>query len=535
MSHTRMFAARRILALDGSEPEAFVVRGERIVGSGSLAEMAARFPGAERIDLDGALVVPGFNDAHCHPSQAALARVRVDLSSLAGPEAVRDALQEELRSSTSDDWVIAQALDERHGGEGVIDRAFLDELSRTRPIVVVHYSFHRAVGNTRALELLGYRRPEDSPPGGELLVDDRGELNGWMFERAWLDPWLPGLGHESIVPAGSTAAQVAALDAVNQELHAVGITSYCDAIVTPVEQRMYAAALEQDRLTPRVSMLLWHRYFDETAELGDAVPARLQTAGVKMMLDGALSGGTCLCQKPYPSATGKDNGLQILSDTEFVSEVGRVHGAGRRVAVHANGDLAIRKVLDALEAQPASSAGSALNHRIEHCSMVDDELVRRMQAMGVTPVPFGAFVHFHGSEILSYYGEDRQNAVCAHRTLLDAGLTVAGSSDYPLVPADPLTALQSMVTRTALDGRVLGPDQRIGILDALRIYTVGSAHATGEAGIKGRLAPGQLADFVVLDEDITSIDPQDIGATGVRSTWVGGECVWAAGPERRQP
>ncbi|GAA1768493.1 amidohydrolase [Kocuria aegyptia] len=522
----RVVTAPRILALDGTEPEALAVRGETIVGTGSSVEMTARFPGAERIDLDGALVVPGFNDAHCHPSQAALARVRVDLTDAVGPDAVRDALLERSRSTGPGEWIVAQALDERRVGDGTVDRAFLDRVSQEHPIVVVHYSLHRAVANTRALELMGYRQPGDAPPGGELLTDDRGDLDGRLIERAWLDPWLPGLGHDTVLPAGSPEAQVDALQTVNQELHALGITSYCDAIVTPVEQRMYTAALEQGRLSPRVSMLLWHSYFDGSAALPPDAPHRLQTTGVKMMLDGALSGGTCLCQTPYPSATGTDNGLQILTDEEFVATVRRVHEAGRRVAVHANGDRAIRTVLDVLASLGPSEDGRPAGHRIEHCSIVDDELIRRMRTLGLIPVPFGAFVHFHGREILAYYGEDQQNRICAHRSLLDGGLAVAGSSDYPLVPADPLIALQSMVTRETADGRVLGPEQRITVEEALQVYTAGSAHATGEAGVKGRLAPGQLADFVVLDEDITHIDPHGIGATAVRSTWVGGDCVW---------
>ncbi|MFE7629022.1 amidohydrolase [Kocuria sp. NPDC057446] len=521
-----VFTAQRILAMDGTEPEALAVHGEQIVGSGSSAEMEARFPRAEWIDLEGAVVVPGFNDAHCHPSQAALARVRVDLTAVSGPDAVREALLERLLASRPGDWIVAQALDERRVGAGVVDRSFLDRVSRDHPIVVVHYSLHRAVANTRALERMGYREAGDAPPGGELLTDGSGALNGWLIERAWLDPWLPGLDREAVLPTGQIEAQVAALEEVNQELHALGITSYCDAIVTPVEQRMYASALAQGRLSPRVSMLLWHTYFDETSAFPPGERHRLQTAGVKMMLDGALSGGTCLCQTPYPSATGKDNGLQILSDDEFVATVRRVHAAGRRVAVHANGDRAIGKVLDAFASLPPSQDGHPVGHRIEHCSIVDDELIQRMRVLEVIPVPFGAFVHFHGEEILAYYGNEQQNSICAHRSLLDGGLAVAGSSDYPLVPADPLTAVQSMVTRRTEDGRVLGPEQRIPVEAALQVYTSGSAHATGEADVKGRLSPGQLADFVVLDRDITRIDPQDIGTTAVRSTWVGGRCVW---------
>lgn len=517
----RLFSARKVLPLDGSVAEAFVVDGGLVVAVGKRAELGGQYPQAERVELDGALVVPGFNDAHCHVSQAALARVRVDLSAASGPADVRAALKARADITAAGEWVVGQALDERRVGNGV-DRDFLDSVSREHPIVVIQYSFHRAVVNSKALELLGYHDVADVPPGGQLMVDSAGRLNGWLFERAWLDPWLPGSDRNSIAPAGELTAQVAALREVNDELHAVGITSYCDAIVTPLEQRMYAAARDQGVLTPRVSMLLWHSYF--TGSWAEPKDPRLQLAGVKLMLDGALSGGTCLCQQPYPSSTGTDNGLQILTANEFTDTVEAVAKAGARVAVHANGDLAISKVLDVFESLPASD----VNHRIEHCSIVDDSLIQRLANAGVTPVPFGAFASLYGEAITEYYGAERAESVCAHKSMLAAGIAVAGSSDYPIVPIDPLLAVRSMVTRETAAGLVVGPSQRLDVVDALGVYTHGSAAATGEAGVKGRLTPGRYADFVVLDADLTAVGPPAITDTKVLSTWIAGEQVWSS-------
>jgi len=126
---------------------------------------------------------------------------------------------------------------------------------------------------------------------------------------------------------------------------------------------------------------------------------------------------------------------------------------------------------------------------------------------------------------VDWYGEERVSRMFAHRDLLDAGVTVAGSSDYPCGPIEPLTAIQSLVTRTGFDGALVGGSQRISVEEALRIYTVGSAEATGEAGLKGTLSPGMLADFVVLGDDPRTVEPATIGAVPVRSTWVGGSRV----------
>ncbi|GAA5136021.1 amidohydrolase [Pseudonocardia adelaidensis] len=519
----KVFTGPRVVSLgEGPEPEAFAVDGERVVAVGTRAQLRERCPGAEWVDLDGALVVPGFNDAHCHPSQAALARVRVDLSAAADRAAVRDALRARAAATPPGEWVVGQPLNEREVAG--VDRDLLDTVSTEHPVVIVQYTFHRAVANSRGLELLGYRTPADAPPGGELTVGADGRLDGWMYERAWLDPWLPGPHRASIAPGGEEPAQVAALREVNTELHRVGVTSYCDAIVTPLEQRMYAAARAAGQLTPRVSMLLWHRYFDAgawPAEQPDA--AHLQLAGVKLMLDGAFSGGTCLCRDPYASATGGDNGLQVLGDAEFADAVRAVNAAGVRVAVHANGDLAIAKVLDVYEALPGRRG-----HRIEHCSLVDEELVARIAGAGVVPVPFGPFIALFGEAVHGFYGE-RVEMACAHRSFLDAGVPVGGSSDFPIVPIDPLLALQGLVTRRTASGLVVGPGQRLGVLDALAVYTAGSAHATGDDADRGRLTPGRLADFVVLDADLTAVAPDEIASVPVRSTWVGGSCVWSAG------
>lgn len=522
----RVFAGQRIMALDGTEPEAFAARDGKIVAVGSRRELSERFGSAEWTDLDGALVVPGFNDAHSHVSQASLARVRVDLTDVTSTDGVLQAMRERATLLGTGKWILGHAFDERNIGAGAVDRRALDSVSTTQPVVLIHYSYHKAVGNSLALEMMGYSSPGDAPAGGELMTDAEGHLNGWMYERAWLDPWLPGNEGTSIAPDDDLDAQVAALQTVNDEMHAIGITSYCDAIVTPVEERMYAAALERNVLTPRVSMLQWHSYFDDTSEPSSFdAPERLRLAGVKMMLDGALSGGTCLCHRPYQSATGSDNGLQILDDEEFAAIVRRVHDAGQRVAVHANGDLAVDKVLKVYESLPQRAA-QRMNHRIEHCSMVNESMIARIKAAGVTPVPFGAFIYFHGQEINSFYGPDWSRMICAHKSMLDGGVEVAGSSDYPLVPAQPLTAVQSMVTRRSAEGLLLGPEQRLSVAEALTVYTSGSAHATGESKIKGRLAVGQLADFVVLDQDLSTLDPLEISSANVRSTWVGAECVW---------
>ncbi|SFY43331.1 amidohydrolase [Streptomyces atratus] len=540
----QIFRARRIITLaraDGganadadprAETEALATLGDRIVAAGDWDELRSRFPGAERVDLGEAVVVPGLNDAHCHPAVLADTRLRVSLTAHAMSAAggSRGLLAERARATAPGRWVVAEGYDPAADPQGRLTRAALDAVSREHPVIAVHFSCHMAVANTRALELAGYRDTDADPSGGTLGRDTDGRLDGWMYEGAWFDQWYRPSGVPELLGEFTLDDRVRSFAEVCRDFHAAGITSWCDALVSPRELRLYQEAARRGVLTARVGMLVWHRYFEDLARVGMRSgfgDEHLRLVGVKLMIDGALAGGTCLCRLPYPSQTGADNGIQVMTDEEFGATVRAVHSAGSRVAVHANGDLAVGKVLDAIEAARAEDpAYAGTNHRIEHCSLVDDNLVARIAAAGVTPVPFGAFLHEHGGKLRGYYGDERAAAACAHRKFLDAGIRVGGSSDHPAGPLPPLLAIRTMVTRTTGDGEVLGPEQRVTAREALEVYTSGSAHATGEAHIKGRLAPGMLADFTVLGDDPLTVAPERIADIPILSTWVGAQRVW---------
>lgn len=529
----RVFHADRIISLDGTEPTAFATLGEIIIDSGASEDLRRRYPRAEHTRLEGALVTPGFNDAHCHPSVTSENRLRIDVSaSVVGSLAdITAKLGSAAKRTPAGEWVIAAGYDAARTEPGRrLDRWMLDQVSSDHPIAVIVFNWHIAVVNSAALKAIGFDAETPNPVGGELGRDASGELDGWLYEQAFLRPYWAGSDRPQWVTDPDLDALVTALAEENQYLHSLGITSYCDAIVTPNVWKVYARALAEGKLTPRVGMLLWYTYFDTVRELGISAgfgDTHLRYVGLKTMYDGALSGGTCLCSRPYRSATGKDNGLQLLDAADFDDLVRQVHAAGDRICVHANGDLAIARVLDAVEAAQAAAPGvPRLNHRIEHCSMADLGLMTRIKKAGVTPVPFGGLVRQYGDQLKHFYGDEQAAVTLPHRAFLEAGIEIGGSSDYPVTPASPLHAMQSLATRTTLNGTVVGDKQRISAVDALSIYSVGSAHATGEAGLKGRLTPGQLADFVVLDKDITTVDPEALAETKVLSTWVGGDRVW---------
>jgi predicted amidohydrolase YtcJ len=309
--------------------------------------------------------------------------------------------------------------------------------------------------------------------------------------------------------------------------HAAGITSMTDALCGPEDVRLLMAARAAGELSMRTGFLVAYPHYPLLAQLGlrsGLGDSRLRLVGVKGFVDGACAGGNCLVEEPFEGTTD-DHGMQVTTTEDLHDLVRRVAGDGVVLGVHANGDRAIRLLLDAHEAARRDGA-PPLRHRIEHCSLVDDGIVRRIAALGLVPVPFGSYARFHGDKLVGYYGEQRLDRLFAHRTLLDAGIPVAGSSDFPCGPFEPLAAITSCTDRRALDGTPIGRSQRISVEEAVGLYTTGSAYASGEERDKGRLAPGMLADFVELSGDPFRTAPEDIVDLEVRSTWVGAQCVF---------
>ena len=251
---------------------------------------------------------------------------------------------------------------------------------------------------------------------------------------------------------------------------------------------------------------------------------RLRIGGIKGFVDGAIGGRTCLLEQPFE---GTDyHGMQTTSTEELTELVRAVHNSGSRLAVHANGDRAISLLLDLIESADAEHPRPDAHHRIEHCSVVSDAILERMGKLGMIGVPFGSYVHYHGGRLLEWYGAERAERMFAHRAFLDRGVGVAGSSDYPCGPFEPLLAMQSCVTRRGSDGAEIGLSQRITPLEALRLYTTAGAYASGEQNCKGKLSPGYLADFVVLGADPTAVPHDEIARVSVLATYVGGRRVW---------
>jgi predicted amidohydrolase YtcJ len=527
----RIFTARRILARPGTTVAAFAVEGERIAAVGTRDELAARFAAAEVVDLGDAVIVPGFVDAHAHLAMAAEDVLHLDLSphEIASLPALLAAVRAQAARVPPGGWIRGSRYDDgKTAGGRVLTRAELDAAAPDHPALVVHVAAHWGVVNSRALALAGIDENTPDPPGGRFGRDAAGRLNGIVFEQALFDFANPALarGGRSIAPESSLEDRLNGLAIAQEMFHSAGITSLGDAMVGPSDWSLFNAALDRGALTIRVNALITHQHYELSRSATSSDPLRLRVGGVKAFVDGAIAGRTCALEQPFEGTTD-DFGMQTTPTAELHDLVRMVHEDGGRVCAHANGDRAIRLLLDGFEAAQARKPVPT-RHRIEHCSIVNEAILDRMRKLGAIAVPFAGYVGYHGGKLLEWYGPARVERMFAHRWFLDAGVGVAASSDYPCGPYEPLFGMQSCVTRTGGDGSAVGGSQRISPSEALALFTSAAADAAGEGAFKGVLAPGYLADFVALDDDPTTITPEAIAAIGVRETYVGGERVYAS-------
>ena len=249
----------------------------------------------------------------------------------------------------------------------------------------------------------------------------------------------------------------------------------------------------------------------------------LKIGAVKYGADGSASERTMRMSTPYLGRPD-DYGILTMEQDEIHEVVEEAHRAGWQIGIHANGDVTIDLVLNAYERMQREWPRADPRHRIEHCTLVNPELLRRIKAVGAIPTPFYTYVHYHGNKWLEY-GPEKMRWMFPHRSFLDYGIPVGPASDYTPGPYEPLMAIQSMVTRKDFAGRVWGPNQKISIDEAIRICTLNGAFASFEEASKGSITAGKLADFVMLAEDPHEVDPDRIKEIEVVRTVVEGKTM----------
>ena len=516
-----------ILTMDPAQPvaQALAVRGDRLLAVGrdedclAFADRATR-----RIDGRGLTVTPGFIDAHSHPLMAREAiGVNVNLRRIAD---VKRALAGKAAETPPGHWVRGVMYDDtKFEEERPLDRRDIDEAVPDHPVIVRHRGGHTAVVNSKAFELAGVTADTPDPFGGRYFREG-GELTGKVAEHAMDVFFEVGTWPEMDRDTWRRSAEIATRD-----MAAVGLTSTTDAYGDRDGFVAYRDAKDAGALSCRIAFMPGgnSEIFAALKEAGIASgfgDDMLRIAAVKYSADGSASERTMSMSTPYAGAPD-DYGILTMTQEQIDEAVDDAVAHDFRVGIHANGDVAIDRVLKAYERVLKNHEGPNPRHRIEHCSLVNDELLGRIKAAGVVPTPFYTYIYYHG-EKWSAYGDEKMRSMFAHRSFLDYGIPVAPASDFTPGPYEPMMAIQSMVTRTDSRGRVWGANQRVSVEEALRICTVHGAYASFEEDSKGSLRAGMLADFAMLGADPRRVDPLAIIEIPVVRTVMGGRVTHEA-------
>lgn len=517
----------RVFTSDPENPsaEAFAVKGDRFLAVGSSADIRALAgSNTEIVDAEGMFATPGFIDAHSHPSGAGvneLVQVNADLRSASD---IAAALQERAGSTPAGQWIQAFKYDDTKLSEGrPLNRDDIDALVPDHPVVVRHRGGHTSVYNSMALGLAGVTSETQDPPGGRFYRDENGRLTGLVAGGA-------RAVFSELIPSDSTREQRRdGVMLISELMTQAGLTSVHQTGGYRDDMIAYQDAREAGGMRFRMYLFPRGRLFDDLVNagvrtgMGDEV---FRIGAVKFTADGSASERTMRMSEPYEGRPD-DYGLLYMTEEEIFQSVENAHRNDFQVAIHANGDVTIKMVLDAYERAQTLWPRADTRHRIEHCSLVNPELLGRIRDLGVIPAPFYTYVHYHGNKWVDY-GEERMRWMFAHKSFLDYGIPVAPASDYTPGPYEPLMAIQSMVTRKDFDGRIWGPNQRISIEDALKICTINGAYASFEEGIKGSITTGKLADFVILADAPQDVDPDQIKHIEIVRTVVGGKTMYGA-------
>ena len=401
----------------------------------------------------------------------------------------------------------------------------LDEAAPHNPVFAQHISGHLCALNSAALKLAGIDRHTPDPAGGIIRRDADGEPDGVLEESPVYETIMP------LLPTQTREQRIDDLAATTRDYAARGITTAVDAALFSYDDaELLRTVQEQGRLAVRVHVNPFTSLDPDDPRLAfDGKDVTI--GGVKLLADGSLQGYTGYLTKPYHTPYQGDpewRGYPTHSRENLFALIEAAHGRGQFL-IHTNGDAAIDDALDALEAAQAKHPRKDCRHILIHAQTIREEQLDRLGAAGYTPSFFTAHVYYWGDRHRDLFlGPERAARMDPMRSALDRGLVITAHCDSPIVPADPLLSIWVSVNRLTSYGQVLGPDQRISVLEALRAHTFNPAWQNFQENAKGSIEPGKLADLVVLDANPLEVDPAALRNIGILETIVGGKTVYSA-------
>lgn len=529
-----------IYTLDGACPEAqaIALKDGRIVALGPDREICALAgEGTTQVDLHGRTVLPGIFDSHNHLMQVGQKLAAIRLDECSSPQEMMELVRKRAQETPPGEWIVGIGWNEGNFPGGRLPtRQDIDPATTEHPVILMRY-FDYDLVNTLGLNLAKVTRHTPDPLSGRIEKDENGEPNG-LF-RAGAKKMV-----RSLVPAPTQAEMQDWIRQGSREMSKLGITSLVEPGLTARELQAYQSVHTAQGLSVRVNaMPSWHGFYNFETESELDARARdlgfstglgdewLRLGGLKMAMDGGTTGHTAWMYEPFIGET-EVGAFNRLDKETLVRHLCSANEYGWDVGIHTCGDKAQDFVVDAIAEAQRLRPAPAARHSIIHGYFPTAHALRMMADHQIGAVIQPTFLFYESELLFRDVGEERAHRYKPARAYLDHGINLSSSSDVEsTVSANPFPALYALVSRKNHLGQVIGEDQGLSRLEALQSYTAAGCWLTREENMKGTLAPGKLADLIVLDQDYFQVAEEDILHTKVLLTLTGGQVTWQATDE----
>ncbi len=463
--------------------------------------------GSESIDLQGKTVLPGFSDTHEHLMQTGFSAMGINLAGVRNIDEILQRVEDRTEEIAEGEWILGYLLNEMDiEGQRMPTRHDLDRVCTSHPVQLMHVTFHMCSFNTRALEVLNLPKDADG------IDKVSGEITGVIR-----DPAILNIVHPTMARLMGEAKKEAALELASQMALKKGITTLHaldGGFLGPGDTDVILKFREE--LPVRIVVYNQSMDVKETLNLG------LPRVGGCICADGAFEAHTAALFEPY-SDEPENYGTLTYTQEEMTSFILEAHQAGLQIAIHCEADRSIEQVLSAYENALRESPRENHRHRIEHFELPTQNQIERAAKAGIMvgmqPAFIPSFVGLKMEKYEALLGRSRLGWIHPYRTILDHGVLIAGGSDSPVTPYDPLSGIQAAVNHP-------NPDQRVSVKEAIEMFTINAARIAFEEGEKGTIEPGKWADLTVLSEDPFAVSPDKIVEISVEMTIVGGRIAF---------
>lgn len=505
---------------EGDKVEALLTEDGRIIAIGLYSELKVL---AEReIDLEGAVLYPGFVDSHMHMIGHGEKLLSLDLSKAASSKEMMDMLHGAHKGLKLNEWFIGEGWNENNfPDKKIVTRQELDDVTAS-PMVLKRTCRHAVLVNSVALEIAGITKETQDPEDGVIVRDENGEPTGYLLEGA--QDMVLGL-----IPESTEESLTRALDKSVDDLLSLGLTGavtddlgYYGHFRNPLQAFKNVIGGKKKF---RAHLLRRSTVFQQLIEENATYDEPWITPGeMKFFIDGALGGKTALLSEPYAD-TPETSGIAVHTDEEIEALVGLARSYGEAIAVHVIGDAAVEKALHAIEKHPVPNGK---RDRLIHVNVLRDDLVERMAKLPVVLDLQPVFVSSDFPWVMDRLGKNRLDWAYAWKKLLDRGFICGGGSDAPIEEADPLLGIYAAATRRKPGETHEGylPNEKLTRFESIGLFTTGSAATIGKSTERGKLAVGFDADFTILDKNLFEVADEEILEAKVKMTVVAGEVMY---------